>query len=94
MCVCVCVCVGVFVYGEFLDSHVVIWMLQFTDIVSSDVAIVGAIEQCKSQHKRSEKKSDTKAAVKTTTAKKSITTNDEWKIHRTREGKNEEHARH
>lgn len=44
----ICVWRGVFIYGKFLDSHVVIWMLQFTDIVSSDVAIVGSIERCKS----------------------------------------------
>lgn len=45
---------GVHIRGNFLDSHVVIWMLHFTDIVSSsDVAtIVRVIEQSKSQKEK------------------------------------------
>lgn len=58
-------CLRVFIYEKFLDSHVVIWMLQFTDIVSSDVAIVEAIERCKSQHGKNE----TNKRKKTATAK-------------------------
>lgn len=71
----------VFEYGKFLDSHVVIWMLHFTDIVSTDVAtIVESMELCKSQN-RTKKSSDTKAAAKTTTITKTTPTDDEWKIY-------------